>query len=81
MPFKDLQGVRTTEPITGEDAFVLGRIHHLPKGQVGTIVHVHGGGRAYEVEFVLGERGVDGFIEHPECGILTLASDQLEAAP
>ena len=25
---------------------------HLRKGDVGTVIHIHGGGAAYEVEFV-----------------------------
>ncbi len=29
--------------------------HHLERGDVGAVVHVYEGGKAYEVEFVTGE--------------------------
>lgn len=79
--FNDLDGVRITEPVTGVDEFDENMIHHLPAGQEGTIVHVHSNGAAYMVEFILGEVGEDGYIDHPRYCVLTLEPHQLEPAP
>ena len=78
--FQELEGVRTTTPLTGKDFSNPDVEHPLPRGQEGTVVHVYSGGAAYEVEFILGERGPDGLIEHPRFCLLTLEPDQLEAA-
>lgn len=77
--FQELQHVRTTAPLSGEDVFDPDLTHSLPRGQEGTIVHVHHGGVAFLVEFILGEEGPDGIIEDPQYCELTLKPDQLEA--
>jgi len=78
--FQELQGIRTTIPLTGKDFSDPDVIHSLPRGQEGTIVHVYSGGAAYEVEFVLGEPGPDGFIAHPRYCLLAIEPQHLEAA-
>jgi len=80
MRYQEFQSVRITSPMQGEDVFDHSVIHQLPAGQRGTIVEVHGDGVAFEVEFILGERGSDGYIDDPDYTLLTLNPSQIAPA-
>jgi len=73
----ELDLVRTKQALTVEDAGT----HHVPAGEVGTVLLVHGDGKAYEVEFVLkpGQFGDNGeILDYPEECLTTLRHDQVE---
>lgn len=53
MGIKQLDVIRTIVPLEGPDVFT-GRIYPLPVGSKGAVVYVHGGGSAFEVEFLVG---------------------------
>lgn len=53
MAINQLDVIRTTVPLEGPEIFT-GRVHPLPVGSKGTVVHVHGNSSAFEVEFLVG---------------------------
>lgn len=78
---REYDPIITTVPLSGEDVFDASVRHQLPIGQPGAIVDIYRGGEAYEVEFVLGERGPDGIIEAPRYCQLTLQPGQIRLDP
>jgi len=49
----ELATIRTTMPLEGPDVFDDARIHQLPVGSEGTVMHIFDDGEAFEVEFLV----------------------------
>lgn len=79
--YKEYDPVLTTVPLSGEDVFDPAVIHNLPAGQPGAIVDIYRNGERFDVEFVLGERNAEGFIEDPQYCQLLLGPDQIRLDP